>query len=202
MEVTNKKGALYMTAMTLRDTFSLKTFKQLEAIYLRRSFLPSRKDGFWQIQSGVVRTFSWLDDGTVVVFGLWGRGNIISPLLSKGHSFKMECLTDVKITYLSLHQQTEINQALISQTQEIQHLMTIKHYRPVNEALMQLLRWLGNKFGEENENGILIDLRLTHQEIAEIIGTTRVTVTRLLSLFEKTGIVDRPNKYTIILKYN
>lgn len=191
-----------MTAMTLRDRLSLKTFKQLEAIYLRRSLLPSRKDGFWQIQSGVVRTFSWLDDGTVVVFGLWGKGNIISPLLSKSHSFEMECLTDVKITYLSLHQQTEINQALIFQTQEIQHLMTIKHYRSVNERLMQLLRWLGDKFGEEKENGILIDLRLTHQEMAEIIGTTRVTVTRLLSLFEKTGIVDRPNKYTIILKYN
>ncbi|BAQ62855.1 cAMP-binding proteins - catabolite gene activator and regulatory subunit of cAMP-dependent protein kinases [Geminocystis sp. NIES-3708] len=191
-----------MTAMILRNGTPLTTFKQHQSIYLRRSFLPLRRDGFWQIQSGVVRTFSWLDDGTVVVFGLWGKGDIISPLLSKAHSFKMECLTDVKITYLSLHQQTEINQALISQTQEIQQLMTIKHYRPVNEALMQLLRWLGKKFGEERKNGILIDLRLTHQEIAETICTTRVTVTRLLSLFEKRGIIDRPTKHSIILKYN
>ncbi|BAQ64781.1 Crp/Fnr family transcriptional regulator [Geminocystis sp. NIES-3709] len=189
-----------MTAMILRDAFSLTTLKQHQAIYQKRSLLPLRKDGFWQIQSGIVRTFRWLDDGTVVVFGLWGEGDIISPLVSKVNSFRIQCITDVKVSYLSLHQQTEINQGLINQAQELQELMAIKHYRPVNEALVQLLRWLGNKFGQQRKNGILIDVRLTHQEIAETIGTTRVTVTRLLTLFQQKGLIDRPNKHTIILK--
>lgn len=186
----------------LSNVFPTSTLKQPETkqiIYLRRSFLPIRRDCFWQIQSGVVRTYSWLDDGALVVFGIWGKGDIISPLLSKCDPFKMECLTDVQITSLSLHQQTEINQGLISQTIKLQELITIKHHRPY-EALIQFLKWLGNKFGEERKNGILINLRLTHQEIAETIGTSRVTVTRLLTLFEQKGMIDRSTKYTIILK--
>ncbi|NJN37731.1 MAG: helix-turn-helix domain-containing protein, partial [Acaryochloridaceae cyanobacterium CSU_3_4] len=35
-------------------------------------------------------------------------------------------------------------------------------------------------FGVPNGNGITIDLKLSHQAIAEAIGSTRVTVTRLL----------------------
>jgi len=35
-------------------------------------------------------------------------------------------------------------------------------------------------FGVAGEKGITIDLRLSHQAIAEAIGSTRVTITRLL----------------------
>jgi CRP-like cAMP-binding protein len=45
----------------------------------------------------------------------------------------------------------------------------------------------------------LIDLRLTHQDIAEIIGSTRVTVTRLLNAFEKQGIIQRMQRRFIVL---
>jgi CRP-like cAMP-binding protein len=57
----------------------------------------------------------------------------------------------------------------------------------------------GKKFGREIEQGQLIDLRLTHQEIAEIIGATRVTVTRLLNEFEKRGIIQRLPQHFILL---
>lgn len=39
--------------------------------------------------------------------------------------------------------------------------------------------------------GRLIDLRLTHQEMAETINTSRVTVTRLLQQFESEGMLQR-----------
>ena len=40
---------------------------------------------------------------------------------------------------------------------------------------------------------------LTHQDIAELIGLTRVTVTRLLNAFEKQGIIQRVQRQFIVL---
>lgn len=184
-----------MTSMILSNVIPLK---QPQTIFMRRSLLPHRWDYFWQIESGVVRTFTWLDNGTVVVFGLWGKGDVISPLLSKADPFKMECLTKVKVAPLLINQAPEINQALIAQTHQLQELMAIKQCRPIHEALIKLLIWLGNKFGGDMKGGKLIDLHLTHQEIAEILGTTRVTVTRNLNIFEKQGIIERLKQGIII----
>ncbi|MGI0479819.1 Crp/Fnr family transcriptional regulator [Geminocystis sp. CENA526] len=190
-----------MTTNALRKLIPLSGLKPLpspQTFYEKRSFLPMRRDCYWQINSGVVRTYSWLDD-SIVVYGLWTQGDIISPLLSKS-DLQMECLTDVRVSTLSLDRLIEVNQALINQTREIQELINIKQYRPVNTALMELLKWLGNKFGQPTKNGISIELRLTHQQIAETLGTTRVTVTRLLTIFEQEGKIDRISNAKITLK--
>jgi len=39
----------------------------------------------------------------------------------------------------------------------------------------QFLLWLSNKFGRELKQGKLIELVITHQEIADVLNTTRVT---------------------------
>ncbi|NJK76038.1 MAG: Crp/Fnr family transcriptional regulator [Microcoleus sp. SU_5_6] len=64
---------------------------------------------------------------------------------------------------------------------------------------MKLLVWLGQKFGRDIEQGRLIDLRLTHQEISEAIGITRITVTRLMCRLEEEGAIDRSRPQYIVL---
>jgi CRP/FNR family transcriptional regulator, global nitrogen regulator len=56
---------------------------------------------------------------------------------------------------------------------------TLAH-RDMGSRLVSFLLILCRDFGLPNNNGITIDLRLSHQAIAEAIGSTRVTVTRLL----------------------
>jgi CRP/FNR family transcriptional regulator, global nitrogen regulator len=56
---------------------------------------------------------------------------------------------------------------------------TLAH-RDMGSRLVSFLLILCRDFGLPNSNGITIDLRLSHQAIAEAIGSTRVTVTRLL----------------------
>jgi hypothetical protein len=43
-------------------------------------------------------------------------------------------------------------------------------------------------FGVPGNEGITIDLRLSHQAIAEAIGSTRVTITRLLGDLRNAGL--------------
>lgn len=67
-------------------------------------------------------------------------------------------------------------------------------------TLTQFLLWLAQKFGCEVNQGKLITLRSTHQEIAETIGMNRFTVTRLLNQFKRDGMIRRYRQYLIVLR--
>lgn len=65
----------------------------------------------------------------------------------------------------------------------------------------QLLR-LSDKFGTSEEDGVKIEIDLTHQELADIVGTNRETVTRHLNKFKEKGIISQENGNIVIEKRN
>lgn len=64
--------------------------------------------------------------------------------------------------------------------------------------LASLLSRLADDFGREIEEGTVIDLILTHQEIANLIGSSRVTVTKLMNRFIDEGIINIKKRKIII----
>ena len=70
---------------------------------------------------------------------------------------------------------------------------------PTRDRLLQLLVLLGQNLGREMAQGLLIDLRLTDREIAEALGITRITVTRLMARLEEEGFIDRSHPQYIVL---
>ncbi|BAZ37098.1 putative transcriptional regulator, Crp/Fnr family protein [Calothrix sp. NIES-4101] len=168
-------------------------------IFPRRSYLPLEENYLWKIDKGVVRTLTWLEDGTIVTLGLWGEGDIVGRKLSKTEAFEIECLTKVEVTAIYLHDVLSMPEVLLEHIQQSEDLTIIRSYRTVDLIIIKLLAWLAKKFGHAVENGHLIDLRLTHQDIAEIAGSTRVTVTRILSQLEEQGIIQRlPMHMTLV----
>ena len=74
---------------------------------------------------------------------------------------------------------------------------TLAH-RDMGSRLVSFLLILCRDFGVPCADGITIDLKLSHQAIAEAIGSTRVTVTRLLGdLREKKMISIHKKKITV-----
>jgi len=65
---------------------------------------------------------------------------------------------------------------------------TLAH-RDMGSRLVSFLLILCRDFGVPNTNGITIDLKLSHQAIAEAIGSTRVTVTRLLGDLRQENMI-------------
>src|SRR3954469_24497583 len=59
-----------------------------------------------------------------------------------------------------------------------------------SEKLARLLLDWCDRTGEETARGVRLKVLLTHEEIAQMIGTTRETVTRLLSDFKRRKIID------------
>lgn len=62
-----------------------------------------------------------------------------------------------------------------------------------------LLDWCA-LHGETTPKGIRLKVLLTHEEIAQMIGTTRETVTRLLSEFKRKKIVEVKGSTIVILR--
>jgi CRP-like cAMP-binding protein len=94
----------------------------------------------------------------------------------------------------------QLAEVLLIHVQQMEVLMMIRSYKRVDIMLIKLLSWLTTRFGHAIAAGNLIDLRLTHQDIADLLGTTRVTVTRTLSKFEEQGIIERLRGHRIVLK--
>lgn len=105
----------------------------------------------------------------------------------------------MEVTLLPARSWQQATEAMILHIQHSGELIEILHCRQAEVSLLRLFAWLAKRFGQEVEQGKLIDLRLTHQDIAELIGLTRVTVTRLLNEFEKQGIIQRVQRQFIIL---
>ena len=65
-----------------------------------------------------------------------------------------------------------------------------------------LLLYLADRFGEPSDGGTRINLRLTHQEMANMIGTTRETVNRALNRFWDDRLVDRRSPQLVLTDLN
>lgn len=165
-----------------------------------RSLLPLESVGLWKIESGVVRAISLLEDGTIVTIGLWGPGEIVGRMLTQVDSYHLECITSVEVTRLLSQDSQQTQVALLAHVQQAVELTVIRSHRRVDIMLLKLLNWLGAKFGRQIEQGRLIDVRLTHQDLAEILGSTRVTVTRMLNQLEQQGAIRRLSLRRIVLK--
>lgn len=73
-------------------------------------------------------------------------------------------------------------------------LATQRVERRIAHALLRLMRQIGKRTGA----GVLIDLPLSRQEIAEMTGTTLFTVSRSMSAWEARGIVESGRERVLI----
>ncbi|WP_445636003.1 Crp/Fnr family transcriptional regulator [Nostoc sp. DSM 114161] len=168
-------------------------------IFTRREVIPPRQDVLWRIEHGAVRTLTWGEDGTFITLGYWGLGDLIGYPLSRIKPYQIECLTGVEVSIVPPHLWHQDIDALLSHIQQTEDLLSIVHRKPISLRLWQFLLWLSEKFGRDTDKGKLIDLNITHQDIAEVLNTTRVTITRLLQQFEEEGTILR-HKRRIILQ--
>ncbi len=89
-------------------------------------------------------------------------------------------------------------QGLSSRILQTETMIETLTHRDMSSRLVSFLLVLCRDFGIPEDKGITIDLKLSHQSIAEAIGSTRVTITRLLGDLRNSGLlkIDR-KKITI-----
>lgn len=179
---------------------SLQGSYRLERKFAVRTMIPCDANRLFRITSGVVRTLTYLEDGTPVVFGLWGKGDAVGGMLSNIEPYYIESFTPVEGTLFIPDETFSVSTLTKAYLQQVEELMLIRSHRTIDIRLIRLLAWISRRFGEENAQGNLINLRLTHQDLAELLGTTRVTVTRTLGQIEDQKLIQRFPLGRILLK--
>ncbi|HIK04377.1 MAG TPA: Crp/Fnr family transcriptional regulator [Trichormus sp. M33_DOE_039] len=169
-----------------------------QRLFTRREVIEPCNDVMWMIERGAVRTLTWSEEGTFITLGYWGTGDLIGYPLSQVKPYQIECLTSVEVTTIPLHLGHQYIDALVAHIQNLEELLNIVNRKPMSLRLWEFLVWLSKKFGRDVEQGSLIELYITHQEIAEVLNTTRVTITRLLQEFETAKMLLRYHRRIIL----
>ena len=81
---------------------------------------------------------------------------------------------------------------------EIENKIENLVFKDVNSKLAQLLLRLGTVYGVDDARGTLVALKITHQEMANLIGSTRETVSLTLSQFKKKGLIHTDGRKVIL----
>jgi global nitrogen regulator NtcA len=85
-------------------------------------------------------------------------------------------------------------QGLASRILQTEMMIETLAHRDMASRLVSFLLILCRDFGVPSVNGITVDLKLSHQAIAEAIGSTRVTVTRLLGELRQEEMISISKK--------
>jgi len=93
----------------------------------------------------------------------------------------------------------KIIEALAKKTRLLTSQIREMVFQDAGGRLAAMLQRFAGDFGQEVSDGIRIELVLTHQEIANLLGTSRVTVTKFLNNFMDRKIIRIENRKIIIL---
>jgi CRP-like cAMP-binding protein len=188
------------------DRYELQEGRRLH-FYAKGEEIPLVSQGVWQVCQGLVQLNTICQNGEEVWLGWAEPSTFFGQWFSLLRSYQAIALCDVQLTWFSL---AEINASprlsqivlpqLVRRIQQTEALLAISGQRRVEDRLQHLLMLMKQQIGQPVAGGTRIEMRITHQNLANAIGTTRVTVTRLLSKLKSEGLITIDRDRHIILR--
>jgi CRP/FNR family transcriptional regulator, global nitrogen regulator len=163
-------------------------------------------DALYILISGVVKLFRPYSGSKEATLRLLRPWDIFGHLAFAGETIQRayaEAVTECKVTKVpkvfmerairrepraALKMMTLLELRLVQYEELVKCLLP----RETEVRLANLLPILVRKFGERDEDGrsVTIDLRLTHQDLAAMVASTRESVTKVLNEMRNRGVVE------------
>lgn len=186
-----------------REAGSSDAFRQLlESSFQRRSLIhmaagsqvPLLRNTVWLVVRGMVKLGAITVHGDELLLGLAGPNEPFGDPLSGVEAFEARTLCDSDLLCLSLAEieadpalSALMLQALAQRYRQSQALLGLMALRRVEERVRGFLELIASDYGQPCPEGLRLNLRLTHQEVASALATTRVTVTRIIGALREEG---------------
>lgn len=188
-------------------TVKIQSSERRVHFYERGEEIPLITQGIWQVNRGVVQLAKYNLSGEETLLGWAQTENFLGLWFTTLEAYQAKALSDVYLQWYSLTEIEscpEISQLVLTQTvtriRQTEELLAISGLKRVEEKLIALLKLLSKEMGETQEGLIRIKVRLTHQNIANAIATTRVTVTRLLGDWQKQDLISFDANRHLLIK--
>lgn len=117
--------------------------------------------------------------------------SVVTVIPRENFLFLLSSCPTIALNFVGL-----LSKRLMKMEQELAEFAHTWSYHRLAKVLLQL----GEKHGAETARGTLIGLRLTHEDLANLIGTTRETVTTQLNRLERMGILHRKARHLVLNK--
>ena len=185
--------------------------------YGRHEFIVREGDPgstFFILVKGSVSVCRIMQDGREMILAILKEGDFFGEMAmfdSSLRSASIKTLTEVEVGAIRhadflvmLDRNPRIGRslaiALSERLRAANALIAATTSQDIRARLAALLMNLGEQFGENVESGTRISLRLTNQEMANMIGTTRETVNRTLNRFWDEKLIDMRTPHVVIVE--
>jgi CRP/FNR family transcriptional regulator, cyclic AMP receptor protein len=169
-------------------------------------------EGIFLIESGVVRAYYTGPSGREITLAYWTQGHFVGgPEVFRGglHIWSGVATDDCRLLYLSAGVCRSLVErmpsfaiclieGLVAKSKCYSALVQMLGTRSAVERLAQLLIILGEVYGRREGNRLTIQRKVTHDQLASIVGVTRQWVTTTLDRFEKKGIISVGRQMIVI----
>ena len=171
-------------------------------------------NGIYLIESGHVRTFYTGPNGREIMLAVWTEGHFVGgPEVFGGgvHMWSAVAETECRLRFLPGPTLRNLIltmpsfalcliDGLVAKGKCYSALIQMLGTRSVVERLGQLLLILADVRNNADDEALVIDRTITHEELANIVGSTRQWVTSTLSRFQKQGLIAMERNKIVILK--
>jgi CRP-like cAMP-binding protein len=191
-----------------RATVSLEELckQRTTLIYHKGKSIPLFDRDIYFVQQGIVQLSSFDSEGNDILLGLVSAAMPFGLPLTLVEPYNAVALSNVSLvrfTITEVEQYFDLNRLVLrgldmrlQQSEAIQSILCSRH---IKEKLYRFLSLLCREIGEPVENGIRLKVRFTHQHLASTIGTTRVTITRMLQKFQQDGTIALDDRRHIVM---
>ncbi len=165
------------------------------------------------IESGQIKLLMLSSEGRECILAIHSAGDIFGELCLSGLGARLETATAMTQTMLK---QIPCSQFLgrlsrdslfegfvrylavriADQQQVIANLVTVDSEQRLGKTLLQLARTLGKK----DPRSTRIELKISHEELSEMVGTTRPRISWFMQRFHNLGLIETNRDRFLIIK--
>ena len=187
----------------------------LENSYRRRSIhfdsgvkVPLLPDHIWIVVRGIVKLSCLNEQGDDVLLAIAGPNEPFGDPLTHLDLFEATTLDHCDLLGLSIqdvnttpHLSSNLMKAMMQRNRQSEAMIALLGLRGVENRVKSFLELLAEDYGQPCDQGLKLNLRLTHQEIASAVSTTRVTVTKVLGQLKESGWMQHDHQQKIIVSH-
>ena len=174
----------------LETTYAKRNLVHISA----KSFFPMLKNQIWLLVRGAAFLSAENKNEAKSVLGFVGPGQSFGEPLSRIDGYNALALCNCDFLCLSIDEAYNsgsisqvIFQSIVARNNYVESFLVVLGIKNTKEKLKAFLEMLALDFGHVVEGGIVISFKINHQQIADALGVTRITITRMLNHLKDDG---------------
>ncbi|MCL4860507.1 MAG: Crp/Fnr family transcriptional regulator [Caldilineaceae bacterium] len=164
----------------------------VQRLYERGEVIRFSPDAILEIEEGLVAQTVIHPDGAEVLLGLFGPGQLLAPHPEDDCLIQLRAHTEATIhsePWETASRRPDFAVRLRTRLWQMEAWASMQARPYLADRLLGILTILAEQFGRPQPDGVLIDIRITHAQLAAAVGANRTTITRLVSELRRRNVL-------------